>query len=660
MSGRLWRFLLLFVAFGILSLVSQDHSSAQSTYFISLTSPDKSQFPHMTAYLDVLDPSGGFVHGLTLHEVAIQENGVSIPVTDLTEQKPGVQFVIAISPGATFVVRDASGTTRYESLLNGILAGSWTTQTAGDDDLSLLTLDGPLVTHTSDPARLQSGLVSYIPDDSDTTPGLEVLASAVELVSIVPPRPGMKRAILFITPPQSTEVTLGLQSILSSASQQNIHIFVWLVAPAEALNLPETDLLRNMANQTYATFFAFSHDEPVPDLETLLEPLRYVYQLEYDSHITTGGVQQVAAQVTMGEELITSNTQTFDIDLRSPSPVILNLQNEIKRYFALQPTPGTVNTSGDLLPKEQPVRIQVKFQDGYPRQLIRTSLFVDGSLVAENTTPPFDQFQWDLRPYTQAGSHTLRVEAVDSLGLVGQSNEVSVKITVPSTTQEVVTVVSQKRLQVIGITVLISVCILVLVLIAGGRIRPKPYPGQIRGLKGVTEKIRSAGYGERMRNKRNPVKPAGKAGSNFSVNANKFLKAWLGRLPWFGLRETAESTLANLMPLVGTGEPTLLAPLDIKVDNVTIGSDPQKAELVIADPSIEGLHARIHREENIFIITDVGSTAGTWVNYEQVAPDGTNLFHADIIHLGRIGFRFHLSDPGTPRKVIVTPLEPDK
>ena len=67
----------------------------------------------------------------------------------------------------------------------------------------------------------------------------------------------MERAILFITPPQETDVSLGLQSIISSANQQNIHIFVWLVAAPEVFELPEIDQLRNLADQTHGIFFCF-------------------------------------------------------------------------------------------------------------------------------------------------------------------------------------------------------------------------------------------------------------------------------------------------------------------------------------------------------------------------------------------------------------------
>jgi predicted component of type VI protein secretion system len=111
---------------------------------------------------------------------------------------------------------------------------------------------------------------------------------------------------------------------------------------------------------------------------------------------------------------------------------------------------------------------------------------------------------------------------------------------------------------------------------------------------------------------------------------------------------------------VGSDEPTLPAPLQITVEDVILGSDPHQIDLVIIDPSIEGVHARIHHEAGSFLITDAGTVAGTWVNYNQVGPQGMYLEHADIIHLGIVGFRFKLSEPGQSRKIVVTPLEPNQ
>ncbi|MFZ2096619.1 MAG: hypothetical protein WAV05_08275, partial [Anaerolineales bacterium] len=433
MSGRLGHFISISLTLLTGWLVFVAGASAQAAYRATLSSPDISAFPHLNANLDIHGPGGEFIHGLTTQDVFVVENGIRVPLTMLQEQKPGVQFVLAITPGETFSIRDTLGISRYEYLLQAFLAGTWTSQPVGMDDFSLLTQGGPQLTHSPDSAALRSVLETYAPDGANAVPSLEVLASALQVALDPTVRPGMERAILFITPPQETDVSLGLQSIIASATQQDVHIFVWLVASQDVFELPEIDQLRGLAEQTQAAFFAFSHEEPVPDLETMLEPLRYIYRFGYDSQITTAGSQQVLAQVNIAGEQIATQPITFELNLQPPVPAFLNPPAEIVRTFSDQSTPATANLTDDLLPAEQVLSIQVTYPDGYDHQLSRTSLFIDGVIVAENTAPPFDRFIWDLRPYVQDGVHSLSVEVTDNLGLVGKTDEFSVRIIVPST-----------------------------------------------------------------------------------------------------------------------------------------------------------------------------------------------------------------------------------
>jgi len=660
MPGRSGRLLSTILILLVIFLVSVEHSSAQDAFTARLSAPDTSSFPHLTAYLDVHDPTGAFIHGLSLPDILLQENNLQIPASELQEQKLGVQFVVAITPGDSFTIRDSMGVSRYEYLLQGILAGAWKDQPSAEDDFSLLTLGGPQLIHSSDPAALRTALELYQPSDTNTAPSLEVLASALQVAAETTIRPAMERAILFITPPQASEVALGLQSIITTAIQQNIHIYVWLVAASENFELPEIDLLRNLASQTQATFFAFSHDEPVPDVESILEPLRYIYQLGYDSGVTNPGTQQVAVQVQAGSELITSEPVSFEVDLQLPSITFLAPPAEIMRNFSARPTEGVANGNSDLEPSEQVLNIKVTFPDGHARPLTITRLYVDGLLVGENTSPPFDRFVWDLRPYSQSGSHTLSVEVVDSLGLVGKSGESSIKISLPTTTQGVLLVLSQKRALIIGATALISIAILVLVLILGGRIRPKPYPGQVIHPASSGEKTKPGKHLGLERQRSHLSTQSTKITSPPPAQASSRPKSWFARLPWFKQKEGPVPALAQLIPLLGPDEVTLPAPLQIIADNITLGSDPHQASLVIADPSIEALHASIRRDGKSFWISDAGSVAGTWVNFNAVNTEGIRLEHADIIHLGQVGFRFYLAEPDHLRKVVVTPLEPKR
>jgi hypothetical protein len=648
MSELTGRALLLSLTLLFLFLIGASGASAESTFAAVLTVPDVSDFPHMTAFLDVHDPAGAFVHGLTASDVTIQENNLPLPVTELEEQKPGVQFVLAITPGESFTIRDSSGISRYDYLLQGVMAGSWMDQPSGVDDLSLITKNGPQLLHSSDPAVLKSTLESYTPDDQDVSPNLEILASALQIASDPTDRSGMERAILFITPPQPSEVSLGLQSIIASAKQQDIRIYVWTVASQDVFEELEVKQLQTLAEETGAGFFTFSHDEPVPDLETILEPLRYIYQLSYNSQISSSGTQQVFAQVMVGSEQVTTDSKSFELTLQPPVPAFIDIPVEITRYYSQPPTPEESGLVTDLVPGEQVLQIKVDFPDGYDRLLNRTSLYVDGVVVTENTDPPFDTFTWDLRPYTQEGVHTLVVEAVDELGMSGKSEEKSIRVSLPDSSQGMMMEFSQKRYLLAGIIGLIAISLVILFFILGGRIRPKPHPGQVS---------HPAAYQARTLQRKEQAPQVIKAATIAKKQTSSPSKSWKDRLPWSRHKPVATPAIALIIPLPGSDETTLPVSMPIIADDICIGSDPLRSDLLISDQTVEGVHARIHHQGDSFIITDAGTVAGTWVNYQQVPEGGAQLEHADIIHLGEVVFRFNLAEPGSPRKIIVTPME---
>ena len=129
MPGRPGRYLPVCLLLILLFLAGVQGSKAESAFTATLTTPDTSNFPHLTAYLDVHDPAGAFVHGLSPQDVTMLENELQIPATSIQELKPGVQFVIAITPGESFSIRDAGGVSRYEYLLQGLNTGTWMNRT---------------------------------------------------------------------------------------------------------------------------------------------------------------------------------------------------------------------------------------------------------------------------------------------------------------------------------------------------------------------------------------------------------------------------------------------------------------------------------------------------------------------------------------------------
>jgi predicted component of type VI protein secretion system len=91
---------------------------------------------------------------------------------------------------------------------------------------------------------------------------------------------------------------------------------------------------------------------------------------------------------------------------------------------------------------------------------------------------------------------------------------------------------------------------------------------------------------------------------------------------------------------------------------MTFGSDPRRAVVTLADASVCALHARLQQtSDNGFVLNDEGSLAGTWVNYACLNGQGRRLRHGDLIHFGRLTYRFELADAPPPPEPVISLVE---
>lgn len=631
-------------------------SSAQTGATVRLLPPQMDDYPTITALLDVHDASGNFIPGLKEKNLKVIENGIAIPASQIVEISPGVQFVLAVSLGHALSIRDSSGFSRFDYLMQGLSAWKWDAQSAGSDDLSLITVAGPELVHTSDPAAFLSALQTYQPNLRNSLPNLEVLGRALQVAEDDPPRPGMERAVLFITPLQPAEASAGLQTLAARASQLGVRIFVWLVAPPEATNSPEAAQLQNLASQTGGSLFLYTDSEAIPNIETYLEPLRYIYSFSYSSSLTNSGTFPVQVEVTLEEQTLTSNTQEIVLEILPPNPIFRALPAEISRKL---PDTSQINAatraaaSLDWSPDEQTLQVLIEFPDGHPRPIVQSVLYVDGAPVQVNTAPPFEKFTWDLQPYIESGSHTLQVEVTDHLGLTGRSLEIPIQITVEQPKTSIKLLLSGRGLLLAGALVIFSGITLVLVLILGGRIQPRQ-PGKPSPAR---RKASSPSLFRRdlAKTERDPVRQP------LQIKADEPPPSptpWTLRLQRLHPHSSSQ-IYAFLTPLIPSDELHPEAPIPITTNEVIFGSDPLRSTWVIEDASLEGLHARLIREGNTFRLSDAGTLAGTWINYAPVSKEGCLLENGDVIHIGRTGFRFSLRAPGKTRKPVILNQEPD-
>jgi hypothetical protein len=603
-------------------LLPLEPASAQSSARASLTPPDIKGFPTLTAYLDVLDDQGQFVHQLLPGEVTLLEDDQPVKVQEIREVEPGIRVMVAINAGLPLAVRDQQGVARYDTIAKALQAWVKAQQAASQNDYSLLANPGPLATFVTNPADWLTAFNAYQPDMRSVQPNLDSLDQAITLSGDSMPRSGMERAILYITPPPEDSQLSAFGDLTARATQTGVHIFVWMAGAPSDFSTKGAAALTQLAGDTGGQFFAFSGVEQLPDIQAYLDPLRYIYSLTYLSTANKSGTYTLSAQIKHAGLNLTTTKQSFTISIQPPNPMFVSPPEQIVR----QSPPGSQDPLAALAPTRQTLQVLIEFPDGHPRDLKYTRLYVDGKLVVENITPPFDKFTWDLSGYTKTARHVLTMEVQDILGLTTMSSQVPVQVTVTIPQTGILKNVSQNRNLVPLAAIGVAGTALAIVLLAGWRRRARGEAGAKRekARDPVTQPIP-------IRDEAGRFPPA----------------AWTEKLVRPRRAEANEPVVARLVRLAEDIHETLAeSSISIGAGEVTFGRDPTQATCVIDAPSVEALHARLRQaEDGSFILCDMGSVAGTWVNYAPISSDGIHLEHGDLVHIGKVGFRFELGKP---------------
>ncbi len=570
---------------------------------------DASGFPVMTAMLDVYDSAGNFVTGLTSASLTLLEDNQSQPIDTLQELQPGVQFVLALDPGPDFALRDSLGVNRLDKVQAALQAWASTIHAGSPDDLSLITTGGGTYSHLT-PTAFLTDITAYKPSPLSLTPTLDTLSKALDVASEPTAQAGMKRQVLFITSPPDAAALPTLQNLAARAAQLEIRISVWIVASSSFFTTSGATALKDMTIQTGGQYALFSGKETLPNPETYLAPLRHTYRLTYTSRIASPGGHTLAVQASENGTPVLSSPLTFEMDVQPPNPVLVSPPAQIVRQVS---SPQDTNLAS-LQPAREPISLLVEFPDGHKRPLVSTTLFVDGQVAAENKAEPFDKFSWDLTGYISSGQHTLEVKVVDSLGLAKTSLGVPVTITVIRPKTGLAAFLSRNSLWVALGAVLLAGVVLGVTL-AGGRFR--------RQTTARNRKLRNDPLTQ-------PV---------VSERGRRNL-----HLPWSGGAPKG-IPLAYLVKMKDDGQALTAPPVPITTTETTFGTDPTRASYMLDDPSVSPLHARLTREsDGSFTLFDERSSAGTWVNYQPLSAP-YRLQHGDVIHFGRLSYRFLLPKP---------------
>ncbi len=626
--------LLIALLLGVLTPFNQT-ARAQSQQRLEVITVNSESFPLMRVQFELFDASGRFVTNLRANDVSIRENDDLLRPSNLELLRPGVQFIVAVNPAPEFTNRYA-GVSRFEAIHQTLLEWVQAQPEDSTDQFSLATNTGLQIIHSrgrDEWLQAVEGLQGI--DLLQERPSLFSLTRAVDLATDPNPESVMKRVILFITPLIPDASLEGLPNLIDRAVQQGVTVHVWLVgSSAAASSAPQAFAsLERLAFQSGGDFFIFSGPEGFPEIEDYLDPARYVYRAQYESHITSSATHVIAVEVRRSDIQIRSAGKPVYLNVLPPNPIFLAPQSIIERKWVQGENPR----ESLLLPESVQMRIVVEYPDGKPRALKASRLYVDGVLVDQNQAEPFDVLEWQMG-ILPAGRYVLKAEVEDVLGLRQSSIDMPVTLSVEAVPESWwQTAFSGDRPLAMIAIVAAGLFLLFSVTLAGRGVLRAAVNQRAQARDPLTQPVPVAR--ERIRRPR-PKAPLERATWPRQAMAGlSSAPAWLVRMTDDNGNLTTASPSGN-----NGGASASAIPLTRR--EITLGNDELRAHYWLDSPSVSPVHARIGQtSEGGFRIQDAGSVTGTWVNYRPVPASGTVLQHGDIIHLGRVVFRFELANP---------------
>jgi hypothetical protein len=237
---------------------------------------------------------------------------------------------------------------------------------------------------------------------------------------------------------------------------------------------------------------------------------------------------------------------------------------------------------------------------------------VDGEVMGSITEPPFQHVIWDLESYQSSGTHYLTLEAVDVMGLSQMSLATPVDIQIELPPQTLGNIINRNGPALAGLAFILLLGMSLFILIARGNIQPTDQ----NPMSWILDQgRRTAGM---IRGILSSPKPPGEEHKQTDLQPYR------------------------LIPISDLSQELFTEPISVHQQNIILGNKEGEGLIRIQHPSINAEHTRITiREDSSYQVTDLGATAGTWINYQQISRAETHLIKdGDMIHIGEAAFRF--------------------
>lgn len=572
-------------------------------------------FPQITFELEAYDSDGKFITTLFPSAVEIVEDDTVLLANEVNLKEPGLETIVAINPGVLFL-NTYLGYTNWDRVQYTLENWAEAIPPGGKDIYHLI--GGELVQELgyTSPRSFSSLIEEYEPNFMTELPSLYSLSTALEIANETKDDPHTKSAILWVTPTLNNALLELLPAVIDQAETQGIPIHIWLVGTAYAADSQSAILMKELAERTNGSFFLYTGLEFLPELEDSLQPLRYYYEIGYPSQVTDPGSHGFNITVYYEALELKTTTQSFEVQLKPPNPIFLSPPSIIEQKWEM---PGNA-IEAKLQPEYAHLSLLIEFPDGIQRTITASRLYIDGQIIQENLSAPFDRFEWYIGETTETVTHEVYAEVTDGLGYTSQTMQIPITLEV---NEKPLAFFSNTRL-VVAVAISIAALILVGVITLTGR-RRNLILEQRQAARAFSDPLTQPVHIPQEAQFTQSVTPVTE-----SVQPATDISQYLQQISPPRLVFLSENS-AN--------EPEKVIVLES--DEITIGRSAKEADVVVNSPTIHPLHARILRDEQGNLkLFDCNSETGTWIRYAPVGKYGAELHDGDLIQLGQEVFRF--------------------
>ncbi len=577
----------------------------QPTLFV--TNIDTTQFPQTNVYV----ATRNFPQPFDQVAVTLYEDDMPMQNVTSTPMEVGVQVAVLVDASTSILLPGLSGRVRLDEVRESVQRMiDMQTLSPETDWLAAYAPSGREITIVQDWTRdhqaVANALVQYEnPGDSNAfTPLFNLLFFVLDHFSSPDIPDYLNKVIIVYSDGLSGKSSLDLNDAVNRAIAMNIPIHtVQLGANAQGRNN-----LERLAILTGGRFVQYDSPQATDAIWRTLAEERTQYLLSYRSPSASPREIRLEATLPSGEQV----RAVRPFPAVSVAPVRVTLVTPGPGLFIQKVAQTYDQPLEEVEPRELEIQVAFEWPDGQPRAIRRVEYIVDGRTEVR-TEEPFDRIVFPITDL-DTGMHTLRVIAIDELGLKGESEPLTFEVDV---------------------------------------YRPEPPPPSVTLFT----------WGDRTITIRRDM-------LNLIANAAAILLGVLAVV--FALRsperrarvtrtltvlgQTVTQTLLgrNMQPRAylvvlsrGDGTRPKKDTVPVSKDEVRIGRDPNNADLLLDDPYVSRRHAilRWDGEAKAYFLLEDGGRSGTFVEGERLQTgQSVRLASGDSIELGQVQFRFYYAD----------------